>query len=186
MMMRKLDRGELLDRLPDFVHGTLPEDERVALEAALASDPSMARELDVVRRVHAALSAREVPRVDTDRVIAAIRRPAPMTARARAFGGVARWRVAAAIATLAVGGASLAVVKQQLGGTDRGTPYTVFGETTQVASAEPLSINFGYGLSDLAAEDLEKVMSELEKFDGLPAAEPQVRRAIVPVVEIKK
>ena len=173
-MMRELDRGEIQDRLPDYVHGTLPENERRAVEAALAADSGLARDLVVVRTAREALTPRAVP-IDADQVVAAIRRPA----RTRGLVNVGRWRIAAAIATLAIGGASLAVVQKTFHGYGPDS-LTVLSESSQVASAEPLAITFGYGLSDLGAADLERVMAELEKAEALPAVEPQVRRVIVP------
>ena len=74
MMMRKLDRGELQDRLPAYVRGELSDSERVALETAPASDADLARELEVVRMAHAAMSARS-PEVNVDRIVAALPKP---------------------------------------------------------------------------------------------------------------
>jgi anti-sigma-K factor RskA len=177
MMMRELDRGEIQDRLPDYVHGTLSDDARQAVEAAVASDPGLARDLVLVRVAREALTPRAVP-VDADKVVAAIRRPG----RARGMINVGRWRIAAVIATLAIGGASLAVVQKTFHGYGPDSLMVANGSAHGAAS-EPLAITFGYGLSELAIDDLEKVMAELEKAEALPAVEPQARRVIVPTVE---
>jgi len=176
--MRNFDRGELLDRLPDYDRGTLSDMERRAIDAALASDPTMARELELIRLARAALAVRD-PAVDTDRIVAAIPRPV----RTRRATGIGRWSVAASIATLIVGGASLVVVKQQFATRN---DSAVVSESLQVASAngaaQPIATSFGYDLSELGADDLAQVMAEMEKFDGMPAA-THVARAVVPVAE---
>lgn len=163
MMMRELDRGELLDRLPDYVHGTLPADERAAVEAALARDSGMVSELELIRTARTVLAS-GTPSVNVDGVLAALRHPAP--ARNVRF---SRWRIAAAVATLAVGGASLAIVQQ--GFRDAQDPPTVVGETASVSSAD-VSVSFGYDLSELSPEDLEKLLDELKASAGVPGAEP--------------
>ncbi len=177
MKMRELDRGEIQDRLPDHVNDTLPDAERRAVDAAVARDPDLERELGLVRAAREALLAHAVP-IDVDRVVAAIRRPGP----ARRSANFGRWRIAAAIATLAIGGASLAVVQRSFHGFGPDS-LAVTDERARVASAEPLAVSFGYGLSELGADEVDKVMAELEKTEALPAVEPQARHLIVPVVE---
>ena len=70
---------------------------------------------------------------------------------------------------MSVGGASLAVVQQF-----RGTPdsLTIVGETASVAS-EDVSVSFGYDLSELSSEDLDKLVKELKQSGGVPSAEPK-------------
>lgn len=171
-MNRELDRGELQDRLPDLVHGTLPETERVAVEAAVAADPELASELEAVRLSRAALTPR-VGAFDAERVMAAVRRPP-----AKRFAGVARWRIAAAIGWLLIGGASLTVVQHTFsgGGADS---LAVAHESTTVAGAKSLAVSFGYDLSELSAADMDKLIADLEKSGGVPSADPH-RPVIVP------
>jgi anti-sigma-K factor RskA len=166
-MTREFDRGELQDRLPEYVHGTLPADERASIERALARDPDLARELEVVRAASAALGVR-VGRTDAARVVAALPKPG----RRRVFGGSARIRVAAAIATIAVGGASLAVVQQAVRG-ERNDPLVVRGESASAPAGPLLSVSFGYDLSSLDDADLDALLADLEQSAGLPPAEPR-------------
>jgi anti-sigma-K factor RskA len=165
MMMRELDRGELLDRLPEYVRGTLPADERRAVDAALANDPEMVRELDVIRLAHSMLTSRAVP-VNVDGIVAAIRQPAPVRRLT-----AARWRVAAAVAMLAVGGTSLAVIRDFR---ENREPPTIVGETASVS--DDLSVSFGFDLSELSSEDLENLVNELRSSGGVPSAEPKATR----------
>ena len=166
-MTREFDRGELQDRLPEYVHGTLPADERVQVEAQLAADPELARELDVVSAARTALMRRGVA-VDVSRVVGALPRPR----RSGGFTRAARLRIAAAIATIAVGGASLAVVQRSVNG-DMADSLIVRGETAAVTAETGLSVSFGYDLSSLDESDLDALLAELEQAAGLPPAEPR-------------
>lgn len=168
-MMRELDRGELQDRLPDYVRETLPANERAQVERALANDADLARELEVVRAAQRALTM-PVARIDAARVVAAL----PKAGRRSGF-AAARLRIAAAIATIAVGGASLAVVQQTIRG-DQIDSLVVRGESTAFAAGAPLAVSFGYDLSALDEDDLEALIADLEQSAGLPPAEP--RRAV--------
>ena len=171
-MNRELDRGELQDRLPDLVHGTLPEAERAVVEAAVAADPELASELEAIRAARAALTPR-VTAIDASRVVAAIRRPAPQ----RRFAGAARWRIAAAIGWLVVGGASLTVVQRTFRSGPADSLVVRGGESTAVAQNRALSVSFGYDLSELSAADVERLIADLEKSGGVPSAEP--RKSVV-------
>ena len=175
-MNRELDRGELQDRLPDLVHGTLPEAERVVVEAAVAADPELASELEAVRLSRSALTPR-VAAIDTDRVMAAVRRPAP-----KRFAGVARWRIAAAIGWLLIGGASLTVVQRTFN-SGAADSLAVARESTTVAGARSLAVSFGYDLSELSAADMDKLIADLEKSGGVPSAEPH-KTVVVPPGEV--
>jgi anti-sigma factor RsiW len=169
--MPELNRGEVLDRLPDYVHGTLSADETRVVESALATDPAMRRELDLIRAAREALGTSGA-RVDVDRVVAALRnRPVDQPVETTAVSSRSvRWRIAAAVATIAIGGASLAVVQRTYRGYQ--DPPTIVGETAAVAN-EVLSISFGNDLSTLTSEDLDSLIVELKQSGGLPSAEPK-------------
>jgi hypothetical protein len=172
-MNRELDQGELRDRLPDIIHGTLPEGERVAAEAAVAADASLAHELAFLREARVALSQAGY-RPNVDKIAAAIPRPDRVrTVR------VARWRIAAAVATLAVGGASLALLQ---GGYSDGLvrPVTVVGETTTVAMTDAPSLSMGFDLSELAEDEFAQLLADLAQSGGLVQEEPRVA-VVVPI-----
>jgi hypothetical protein len=103
--------------------------------------------------------------VNVDGILAAVKKPVPVN-RIRA----ARWRIAAAVATIAVGGASLAIVQKSYQGYS--DPPTIVGESASVAN-DQVSVSFGYDLSELSAEDLEKLVNDLKKSGGVPSAEPR-------------
>jgi anti-sigma-K factor RskA len=165
-MMRKLDRGDMQDRLPEYVHGTLPADERAQIDAALAHDEDLARELDVVRAVRSAFAGVS-PSIDIGRIVTAL----PASGRPRR-NRASMFRIAAAIATLAVGGASLAVVQQTIRG-DVADSLVIRGESVSATVGEELALSFGYDLSALDDDDLAALLADLEKSGGLPPAEPR-------------
>lgn len=172
-MNRKLDQGELKDRLPDFIHGTLPADERAEVEAAIVADPELARELGAVRASCLALMPRSA-QIDTDRIVAAVNRRKP----ARGLFASANWRIAA-IVMLAVGMGSIALVQKSFR-TGVGDPSPVTSESAQVASGQKLSISFGYDLSDMPAADFERLVTQLEKSGGVPSVEPRTTTIVPP------
>jgi hypothetical protein len=51
-------------------------------------------------------------------------------------------------------------------------PPTVVGESASVANQQ-VSVSFGYDLSELSSEDLEKLVNDLKKSGGVPSAEPK-------------
>jgi hypothetical protein len=177
-MDRELERAEVQDRLPDFVRGTLSRDERLMVERAVAADADLARELDAVRRARVALTP-AVAALDHGRIAAAL--PAPMPRRALA---AARWRIAAAIATIAVGGGSLAVLRNAR---DPGDSLMVIGggDTNVVATTDAVPATFGYDLSAFEADELDQLITSLEQSGGLPSAEPRVTHVIPPVEEAR-
>lgn len=176
MEMHRLERDDVKDLLPDYVLGTLSAADRQAVEAAVRGDAELERDLAAVRAARASLRHAPVA-LDAGRIADAVVKAAPQPARRARL---ATWRVAAAIATLAVGGGSLAVLQRTIAG-ERGGSLAVVGESLVVAAVDAPAITLGYGLSELSEEELEQVFAELEKFDGLPAAEPQGRGTIVPV-----
>src|SRR5689334_6370511 len=102
--MTDCPNGELRDLLPDYLHDRLDSSARGAVERHLAECTACRDELALLRELRGTLQ--RAPRIDVAAVAAAIPayRPAP---RKHVAGG---WRVAAAIAAIAVGGASLTLL----------------------------------------------------------------------------
>ncbi len=178
-MTEHMDHGELRDRLADLVHGTGDAPARARVEEAVAADAALADELAFLVTARAALTPRAVP-VAVDRIVAAI----PPYARRRGVRMI-QWRVAAAIATIAIGGVSLSLVQQVFRG-DRMTELAVVGaESSLVADASDgvLSITFGQGLAELTEDELEDLLSGLSRFDGLPSVEPGRSVPVLPAYD---
>ena len=212
MTMRDCSDGAIRDVLPDFVHGTLGANDLARVEAHVLACPDCAAETKLLRELLAAYS---VPAVDVARVAAAIPRVAispATTPRAalhasalRAPGRVGafratRWRVAASLAVVVLGGVSLVV----LGGTfsrggadiqmldsarsglgDSGSSAAVLlvqGRVVQPVPAgagEGTGLGFGDGLSDLTEEQLATLLGEIEVLEATPNAEPDVHATTI-------
>jgi hypothetical protein len=112
--------GDIRDQLPDYVHDRLVGAERARVAAHVASCPFCAAEVELLGTARRAITA-AAPRIDTARIVAAlpappraVRRPEivrPQAAARRPTARVVSWRMAAAIATIAIGGVSFAVIR---------------------------------------------------------------------------
>lgn len=221
--MRECDNEDLRDALPGYVAGRLagPDHARVAEHIAGCAD--CAAEAELLRVAHQVMM-QDVPRVDARRIVAAL--PAPpravtgpvlvhsdagiasagratrpvvqRPARASGFRPMwTGWRIAAAVSTIAVGGLSVAVLRD-LSATRHG-PATVpavvasaatrsaaatpGGDTEHIASADA-GIALGGGLSDLSDVEMEGLLKDLDGIEASPsdepdAAAPGLRAAVV-------
>jgi anti-sigma factor RsiW len=166
--MNDCSNAEIRDLLCDAVHGTLAGDARHRVDAHVASCADCSAELALLHRARAVL-ARSTPRVDVARIASAI---PPRRARSRAL-SFSTWRVAATIAVMAVGAASLSLARRQAeNASGAGT-----GESA-VASADAHTLSFSGRLSTLDDADLEQLLADLDAFDGGTSAEPA---AVLPV-----
>lgn len=164
MTMRDCADGELRDRLPDFVHGTLAAAEQVRVGAHVASCEDCAAEVGLLRAVREAFPA---PVVDVRRIVAGLPPATRQPARRPAY--VERpWRLAAAATVLLVAGLSLAVVT--------GTFFA--------AGHRPAGLSFDGGPSGLSDQQVQSLLSEIDALDTKPNAEPDSPVGhIVPVRE---
>ena len=177
-MTEHSDRGLQQDRLIDLVHDLGSADERAALERSIGSDPDLIDELRFLREARAALSVSRP--VDVDRIVAAL--PAPSTRRVEAP-RTRSWQWAAALATVALGGISLAIVERSYTGQSNGDLGRGVAETTLVAVADaPLPVSFGQGLTDFDDEELDVLFDQLKQFDGLPSLDPAPRSGLADAV----
>jgi hypothetical protein len=103
--------GEVRDLLPDLLHDRLPLPQRREVERHVASCDPCSAELALLRDFRATLS--RVPVIDTRAIAAAI--PPYRAAAKKSWVG---WRTAAAIAMIALGGTSVAIVNHQRSGPD--------------------------------------------------------------------
>ena len=104
--MNDCPNGELRDLLPDLLHDRLSGPDRARVEAHVAACADCADELALLRSLRGTMG--RVPAIDTAAIAAAI--PA-YRAPARRSNWTA-WRAAAAIATIAIGGTSIAVANR--------------------------------------------------------------------------
>jgi anti-sigma factor RsiW len=176
---------EVRDLLPELLHEALPAGRRALVEAHVADCADCAAELDVLRLVRATTSALVTARLDVPGIVAALPRPA--VARRRPAPSRTLWRIAAAVTFVALGGISLAVVRQYFGGVpvidSTGVSTSVAGVTAtpgpavppdspRTAATTPVALTAGGGVGDLADEDLEALIGALDRMEAAPHAEP--------------
>ena len=166
-MTERMEHGELRDRLVDLVHGTGDAVAHTAWSDAVAADAELADDLAFLHAARAALTPAPRP-VNVDAIVAAI-----PPYRAQPVFRASRWRIAAALATIAIGGTSLVVVQQAVRG-DAGGQDAIVAETAMVVAdaTDDLVITFGQGLTELSDDDVDALLTGLSDFDGLPSTEP--------------
>lgn len=161
--MNDCPNAEMRDQLCDVVHRTLSDADCRRVEEHIATCPDCAAEIELLRRARAVLS-RTAPAVSTSAIVAAL--PRPQRARAMSF---ANWRVAASIAVIALGAASLSLVRVQNARND-GAPDSV--GTMVAANIDTHTLSFSGRLSALQDEDLEQLLADIDEFDGATPVEP--------------
>src|SRR5688500_8737195 len=168
--MNDCPNAEMRDLLCDVVHRTLADADCRRVEEHIATCAECTAELALLHRAREVLT-RQAPAIDAARIAAAIPRRAP----GRAF-RFSTWRIAASIAVIAVGAASLSVARQQMNG--RGVGASESAAMTASAVPDTHSLSFSGRLSTLNDEDLAQLLAEIDDFDGGTPAEPA---AVLPV-----
>jgi anti-sigma factor RsiW len=197
--MTDCPNAEMRDRLPDLLHERLDASIRAAVMAHVESCAECHAELALLREARVALSSGARP-VDTAAIARAVvaRVPVPSVSAARRRTRI-DWRIAAAVAFIAVGGASfvaLRAIRQPALVTppaetavasalpDVGAPPV--GSTTHVIEQPPAhhasptatvaqnaELSAAGGMSDLSDGDLKALLNDLEKMDAEPLIEPE-------------
>lgn len=175
------------ERLPDLLHGRLTPAEVSEVERHLSACAECNEELEILRTARAVLARTSVPRIDTAKIVAALPvATRPATAMSRA---AQRWRIAAAITLVAIGGTSVATFMRSSGGSGGGVadsgavvvpPTVATVDSPRATSDTPrtgaVRLTAGGDVSDLADEDLEALIGALESIETAPHAEPQASR----------
>ena len=179
--MIKCTDTAIREMLPDLLHGTLPADAKGRVEAHLATCEECREDLRVLRTIQSA--AVFAPTIDVDRVVRQIppyRTIVPavvVPARSRRTS----WVVAATLAIAIVGGGSLVVMRDNVpsGSTAVVIPQSSTEMATQpapVVAKMPESVAPALALAadvdGLSDGDLALLMDEMNRFDALPASEP--------------
>ncbi len=209
--MRECENEDLRDALPGYVAGRLAGPDRARVAEHIAGCADCAAEAELLRVAHQVIT-QDVPPVDAARIVAALpaspravtgpvlvrsdariesaghptrplaRRPARATGFRPMWTG---WRIAAAVSTIAVGGLSVAVLRD-LGAPRRGllaVPAVVASATTENARATPggdtehiasadAGMALGGGLSDLSDVEMEGLLKDLDGIEASPSDEP--------------
>jgi hypothetical protein len=180
---------EAREMLPDLLHDKLDAGTRARVERHVASCEECREELNVLRTVKAA--AIFAPTIDVNRVVGHIAPYARIVPEVEAptRSRLVSWLVAASFLVVIAGGGSLLMVQQK----DAVAPYPTIAPpstadvtpalivdpaagTTEVASADqPVThtLALGTGVETLTDNDLRQLMTDMDDFDALPAAEPE-------------
>jgi anti-sigma factor RsiW len=205
--MTDCPNGDIRDQLPDYVHDRLSAADRALVAAHVASCPFCAAEVELLGAARRAISA-AAPRVDTARIVAALPSPPSRAVQrpsiVRTQGGrvtakrparrVMAWRMAAAIATVAIGGVSFTVLRdlQRVSTpavTPSVTPAVVAAPAPSSVAVAPLSaqprakgeelaengvaVPDGGRIGELSDDDVQSLLNDMDQLDGVPDANPQ-------------
>lgn len=180
---------EMREMLPELLHGMLSVGERVRVERHLAVCVDCREELALLRGALGAMHATVVPPVDIRAVVAALPR-SPVMAAPRRQNALAL-RMAAALTVISLGGMSLLVARDRMGGapvtasvdappaspvaegatTVAMAPATV-GSDSPSARAEG-GLSTGGAITELGDAELRTLLGELERLEAAPAIEPE-------------
>jgi anti-sigma factor RsiW len=192
--MNKCTDNEIRELLPDLLHGALSANARGRVEAHLATCEECREDLKVLRAVKSA--AVFAPAIDVDRVVRQIppyRTIVPaveLPARPR----LVSWLVAASLAVTVVGVGSLLVTRQvttkapsavitvDSPGYAIPKPAPASSKATEaitapdakVSTAQPHThaLALAADVDGLSDGNLVQLMNEMNRFDALPASEP--------------
>ncbi len=166
---------EIREALPELLHGRLDAIQAAKVREHVARCAECVAELELLERVQRLYSA--APAVNTATIVAALPRP-----RARRTFSLGMLRAAAAIVVLLAGAL---IIRAAISGSQNGEPNQVVvtpQDTQAIQRDTPLAIErtaqprvLAMSLSeldDLDADEMESLLSALERIDAAPVAEP--------------
>jgi anti-sigma factor RsiW len=166
--MTDCPNGDIRDQLPDYVHGRLEPQARARVAAHVATCASCAAEIELLETARRLMAA-AAPPIDTARIVAALPSPPRATRPALVRRSPARltsWRIAAVIATVAIGGASIAVIRGIVGPTPA-------PQAAALAADNTVTLPDGGHLAELSDADVQSLVDDIDHFDAVPDANPQ-------------
>jgi hypothetical protein len=191
--MTDCPNGAVRDALPEYLNDRLDAVRRAEVESHLAVCDACREELSLLRDLRATM--RRVPAVNVGAIAGAI---PPYHAPARR-GWAPSWRAAAAIAAIAVGGTSIALLHDRTSTTARSTqPQVAAAKVPPLDSARPVETATtpavspnrrpapvvaaapratqelamaGATIGELSDGELAALVDGIESFDALPSAE---------------
>lgn len=182
--------GDVRDVLPDYVNDRLGAHQRAEVERHLETCAACRGEVDLLRDL--GVTMRHAPSIDVDAIAAAI---PPYRAPVR-HGWTSGWRTAAAIAAVAIGGASIALLRDRAPAdrevrppqvvqvpapsvepnpssivtTPPRTPTPDRAPEPQPAPARELALA-GSAIGELSDVELSALVEGIESLDALPSTE---------------
>lgn len=171
--MTDCTNADIRDQLPDLLHSRLDDAARARVEAHVRTCADCGQEVALLQALRGAAPA---PRVDVDRIAAAL--PAPRRAR-RWSASV--WQIAAAVVFLAVGSSTVVRYAERSRGGDSTAVATVAsrldssaGASAAAAASGDVELNVGYGYGDLTDAQLATLLKDVQDLKAVPLADPEV------------
>jgi len=187
--MTDCPNGEIGDQLPELLHGHMAPAQRALAQAHLATCAECRAELALLEVMRDSLQPTAA--ADVSAIVGAL--PPYGAAPGRRWGS---WRAAAAIAAIAIGGASLVIATRDAGtdGTRGSTTAaasatldstqavraapgaqvtsqgTAVG-TPRAAPAAPRELAMEHGFGELSDRELAALLEEIESLDALPVVD---------------
>ncbi len=199
--MNDCPNAEIRDRLPDFLHERLDARARGEVAAHVERCTDCRAELELLRELHVVIAA--VPTVDVARIVGALPKSTGVMRARRPRLMVSSWRVAAAIAVLALGGVSLGTYFN-IGSHAPGTLPVVDSQSlplpndvaagaqksglalpTPVSATQVSELQTGDAMSDMSAKQLQTLLQDIESFRPLPPVEPDTTGGAVDTDEVE-
>lgn len=181
---------EMRDRLPDLLHERLDPSTRAAVMAHVTDCQDCDVELTLLREARAVLSS-GVSKVDVTTVARVVvqRVPRASTATVRGRSRGREWRIAASVLLVAIGGASVVMLRRHGDGVRRESaavaarpvaPAADVGSATPAAesiasspaASEGAELSAAGGVSDLSDSELRSLVDDLPTLDALPLTDP--------------
>lgn len=188
--MRDCPNVEMRDRLPELLHGRLTAAAAEELSAHLSACATCREELELLRSLRGALA---VPAdVDVDAITAALpRRPARRVGgRWRRWGSVAAVALAAGIAAVMILDRSRERAPSSDAPDGQAPPSRVVAETAVRSVPAPTraphpaaperELALGAGLADVDDRELARLISDVERLEAVPVAEPEEYLPVAP------
>jgi anti-sigma factor RsiW len=186
--------GDVRDALPDYLNDRLDPARRREVESHLAACDACRDELSLLRALR--VTMHRAPSMDVEAIGSAI--PAYRAPARRGWG--TSWRVAAAVVAIAVGGTSIALLRERAPASRSEVRRPEAVAPTPVAAPAPVAVApqgpepraperaapvptptaagavrelalAGGSISDLSDRELSALVEGIESLDGLPSAE---------------
>jgi len=168
--MTDCPNAEIRDLLPELMHDRLDAAARARVEAHLATCADCRAELALLRSARAALIA-ATSRIDAARIARVLPRPAAPRAMRRASAWRS-WRIAATVAVLLTGGATLATIANIERGRVGGDSIRIGRIDSGAAEGAGYALTVAGGLSDLSDAELQGLLDGIDDLEALPSDEP--------------
>lgn len=186
--MRDMTRDELQDLLPELLHGRLSATDAAELERAVAADPDLSAEMDLLRAVRRVQQPARA--IDVARIVAALPSP-PFAQLPPVIDELAQRREAkrpmisrrfarAAALLLVVGGGTMVSVWERRGTASAPVSPIAARDSQVLAASTAMQLGLGTSTDELSVEQLRALEADIRSLDGVTSAEPEAATELLP------